>query len=81
MPMAQAGALCAKVLKLSAKTKYENETPPHAVFDLVSAGVSTYYQIYNKKTRLLSGSWQVILLARQRLSLCLHALSCLARTS
>ena len=27
---------------LSAKLKYKNETPPHAVFGRVSAGVSTY---------------------------------------
>jgi len=49
MPMAQAGALCAKVLNLSAKTKYKNESPPHAVFDRVSAGVSTYYRFENQK--------------------------------
>jgi hypothetical protein len=30
------------VPNLSAKLKYKNETPPHAVFDRVSAGVSTY---------------------------------------
>ena len=41
---------------ISAKTKYANETPPHAVSDWVSAGVSTYYRFMNQKTRLASGS-------------------------
>ena len=35
--------------KLSIKLKYENETPPHAVFGGVSAGVSTYYRFMNQK--------------------------------
>jgi hypothetical protein len=50
------GARSAKVRNLSTKTKYANETPPHAVFGRVSAGVSTYYRFENQKTRLASGS-------------------------
>ena len=46
------GARSAKVLNLSAKTKYEFDRRPRAVFDGVSAGVSTYYQIYAIKNPL-----------------------------
>lgn len=46
------GARSAKVLNLSAKTKYKFDRRPRAVFDGVSAGVSTYYQIYAIKNPL-----------------------------